>query len=250
MNSGSPGLLENFAGCFVNFIDSAVDFSDFFWNVILLVTLWVLLFCHCVCDIRHDLDVLVSFLWLSLQCWIVQPDNNDWNVICWSSHHGLKQKCFRRLAIPFFLFKTWLMNLFDNFNSFFILNFVPKAITSNNDKIVIFNSKTGDFWFANDNLWSRLLCFKISKSSCSRKSARENSQRPNNLVIIPSVSLSDSCGLIDFSSGCNDSFLLVRIWRFMIFADLIKLLKALACQNGSWISQICNVASVLVNEGY
>jgi hypothetical protein len=36
----------------------------------------------------------------------------------------------------------------------------------------------------------------------------------------------------------------------MIFADLIKLLKALACQNGSWISKICNVASVLVNEGY
>ena len=140
------------------------------------------------------------------------------------------------------------MNLFDNFHSLLILNSVPKTVTCNHNEIMIFNFKTCDFWFTDDNFWSWLLRLEISKSSGCRKSPREHSQRAHNLIIISSVCLSDGCCLVDFSSSSNYSFLFIRIWGLMVFADLIEFFTVLACQHRSWISKICDITCVLVNE--
>ena len=140
------------------------------------------------------------------------------------------------------------MNLFYDFNRLFILNSVPKPIARNYNEIMIFNIKTCDFRLTNYNFWTWLFCLEITKSSCGRKSPWEHSQRTDNLVVISSIRLSNGCCLVDFSTSCNDSLLLIRIWRLMVLADLIKLFTILTGQNSSWISQVCHITCVLINE--
>ena len=231
-------------------MDPAVNFSNFVRYVVFFITLRIFLFRSCIRNVWHNLNVLVSFFWLSFQSWIVQTHNYDWDVISWSSHHRFQQKGLRGFSVPFFLLETRFMNFFYDFNSLLILNSVPKTVTCNYNKIMIFNFKTCDFWLTYYNFWTWLFCLKISESSGCRKSTRKHSQRAHNLIIISAVCLRDCCCLIDCSSCCNYSLLFIRIWRLMVFADLIKFLTILTCQNRSWISKICHITRCLVDESH
>jgi hypothetical protein len=115
---------------------------------------------------------------------------------------------------------------------------------------VIVDLETCNFRFI-DNYLTIFFCIfslVVSKSTSCRQSAREYSQRTYNHVIRTIWNLSNSCSLINLSTSFNNSLLLVRIWRFVIFANLIALIELLANENCSGVSKISCVADIIMNK--
>ena len=229
-------MLQYFACSFVDFAYSAIDLLDLVRNAVFLIILRIFLLAHCVCDVWHDFDVFITFLWLSFQGWVIQSNHDNRNIVSWSSQHWFKQKSLRSLSIPLFFIKPRLMNSFDHLNGLFILNSVPKPITCNYNKIMVFHFKAGELGFADNYFWSWLFGLKITESSGCWKPSWENSQRTDYLIVIFSICLSNGCGLVDFTTCCNDSFLFIWVWGFVILGNLIKLFAVLTCKHSSRIS--------------
>jgi hypothetical protein len=146
------------------------------------------------------------------------------------------------------LFGFLLVNFLHHIHHLFILNSVPKSVTSYYNKVMILNIKACYLGLTNYYFAGTLLCLKISKSSRGWKSTRKNSQWPNDLVIVLSICLSDGCGLVYLSSSRYYSFLLLSVGGFVILRNLIKLFTTITPKNGSWVSKISCVASIFINK--
>ncbi len=180
--------------------------------------------------------MLIPLLWLSFNCRIIKTHNHDWDVVSRSSHHWFKKQSLWALSIPLFFLKSRFINFFYHLYCLVVLDLVPKTVASNNKEIVTISFKACYFRFAYHYLRAWLFCLKIAECSCCWQPSWENSQWSYNLIEVFSLCLCDGCSLINLSSGWNYSLLFIRIWRFMIFTDLIKLFTVLTRENSSWIS--------------
>jgi len=144
------------------------------------------------------------------------------------------------------------IHCFQKFDYFSVLELVPQSIWAHNYKIMVIYFKTGDFWFIDNNLviLLRILGLIVSKGAGCWQSTRKNPQWSNNHVIRSIRDLGDGSCLVNFATCFDNSFLLVRIWRFMIFADLIAFVKLLTDQYSSGVSKVSCVTNVIVNEHY
>lgn len=114
------------------------------------------------------------------------------------------------------------------------------------------NIEAGDFRFRDHNIGispvGRIFGFEISEGPRSGESAWENPQRPNKLLQF-ATNLRNSCGLVDLAPGGDDPLLFGDVGWLVVLADLVDLLHALASEDGPGVSEVGDIAGVIVYEG-
>lgn len=171
--------------------------------------------------------MFITFLWLSSQRWIIKAYENQRHIINWSALHWLDQKRLWTASVPIIPFRSFFILIFYYFYYFCIIKFVPESIRTNNNDIVIIYFKASDLRLIDYNFIIRIFCLKISKRASCGKSTWENSQRTCDSIISSICNLSYCGCLIYFPTCFNDSFLLLIIWRLMIFGNLIAFAELL-----------------------